>query len=385
VRKTAPLAPTALRDAAIWVKRIDAIGGYQHRVDFDGDGNVVWAHDSKNMRFTLTKLTPAGKQLWHRVLEPRQHQPEVLTATASGSILLAGTAFAKDYGETLVAVDPGGEIMWRQQTPRVAVDHLAPARGKHTVMFGSSHRREVTLGGHTMPNPLPGPGRAMDVLAVLDARGEFEWSRAYFPGVLDMLVVGDTIFLAGNFGDFDVDYGGGPVPGPGVLARLDAVNGEHHWSRHFDTGLRAVVSQDDDLLVVGFPPPFASTVSMGGPHVEGTPAVWLDRDGCYRGSMSLGSGVGRIDAGPDGALVVYGLVTDLSPSLRVGTTSFEVPPLHWFIARLGPTLELTMLHTSSCDGIDAAAGPGGRVAVSCLKDVSTPSKLVRRYELFLLE
>jgi hypothetical protein len=385
VRNTAQLAPTALRDAATWTRRVDAIGGYQHRVDFDGEGNVVWAHDSKNMRFTLTKLTLAGKQLWHRVLDPRQHMPEVLTATSSGPILLAGTAFADDGGETLVAIDPKGEIMWRQQTPRVAVDHLALAPRGRTVVFGSSHRREVTFGDHTMANPLPGRGRAMDVLAVLDPSGGFEWSQAYFPGVLDVLVIGDAIFLAGNFGDSEVDYGGGPVPGPGVLARLDSVAGEHRWSRHFDTGLRAMVQQGDDLLVVGFPPPFTSTVSMGGPHVEGTPAVWIDADGCYRGSTSLGSGVGRIAAGNDGSLVVYGLVTSFTPSPRVGTTSFEVPALHWYIARLDPSLELTMLHTTACDDIDVSAGPRGRVAVSCLQDLSTPGKLVRRYELFVLE
>jgi hypothetical protein len=385
VRQTSPLAPTALRDAAAWTKSVDAVGGYQHRVDFDGDGNVVWAHDSRSMRFTLTKLTPTGEQLWHRVLEPRQHQPEVLTATESGTILVAGTAFAGEHGQPLVAIDPEGEMTWRQHTPRVSVGRLASAPGGRTVMVGSSHRREVTLGDHTMSNAWLGPGRPMDVLAVLDARGEYEWSRAYFPGVLDMSVVGEAVFLAGNFGDFAVDYGGGPVAGPGVLARLDLPTGEHRWSLHFETGLRAVVPQDDDLLVVGFPPPFTSTVSMGGPHVEGAPAAWIDADGCYRGSMSLGAGIGRVAAGRDGSLVLSGLATDLPPGLRIGTTAFEVPVLHWFIARLDPTLELTMLHASSCDGIDAAAGPHGQVAVSCMRDLSTPGKLVRRYELFLVE
>lgn len=371
---------TVLHEAAAWSTRVDVRGGYAHQVDFDGEGNVAWAHDAGSMRFELARLRPDGERTWTHRLDPAEHEPQTLTSTPSGATLIAGAAFAEPFGHPVVAIGPDGAELWRQDTPRLSVDHLAPAPGGRTVAFGHSGREEVTLGEHTMANEWPGV-QGMDVLAVLNRDGEYAWSRHYLPGVLDVAVDADAIYLAGNYGDFEVDFGTGPVRGPGVLTRVDAASGEPRWSRRFETGLKAIVPQGDDLLVIGFPG-LTSSTSMGGPQLTGTPAAWLDARGCYRGSVSLGTHIGRVDAGDDGSLVVWGLATT---PVQLGSQTFEVPPGHWFVARFDAQLKLTAFHTTSCDAVDAAAGPSGRTAVSCYRDVSTPTELVRRYELFVLD
>lgn len=59
----------------------------------------------------------------------------------------------------------------------------------------------------------------MDVLSVLEPDGSFTLAGAYVPGILGIAVVDDAIYLGGNFGTASVDYGGGDVRGPGVLAK----------------------------------------------------------------------------------------------------------------------------------------------------------------------
>lgn len=377
-----PIEPTPLSTAATWSQQVDAIGGYEHGVGLDAEGHVVWAHDTKHMHFAVERFDRDGHRQWQRILEPRQLEPEALHVTPDGAILVAGTSFAEGAagGQLLVTLEPTRTERWRQRTPRVSVHALSELAQGHTLMQGSSGRQEVTLGGHLMRNEWLPRGHSMDIVARLDGAGEYLWSTAFLPGVLGMAVQGEAFYLAGNFGDTAVDYGTGPTAGPGVLARFELETGRNAWSIGLPTGLRAVLPQGDDLLVVGF----GHGVSMGGPVLEGTPAAWFDPDGCYRGSVSLGSGMSRIVAGPDGSLVLYGMAPIGPATHSIGTTSFEVPAGHWFVAGIDPALELRWLHTVRCDGLHAAAGPRGRAAFSCYSDVSRPGKLVRRYELFVL-
>jgi hypothetical protein len=382
-----PVVPRALaktvaplREASAWSRTVDARGGYSHRVDFDGDGNLTWGHDAGSMDFGVSRYGPDGDELWHRAQDPKEHEPDTITTTRSGVSLVAGTAFASDYGQLLVAIDAEGTEMWRQPMPRIGVDQIEPAPGGLTIFEGHSGRAEVTLGGHAMVSDW-GTVQGMDVLGALDQNGEFAWTQNFLPGVLDMAVHDQSIFLVGNYGDFEVDFGRGPERGPGVAARFDSITGEHQWSRHFDTGLKAIVPQGDDLLVIGFPGSYSS-VSLGGPQLSGTPAARLDAQGCYRGSVLLGDGIGRVDGGDDGSFVVWGLVDGTT---RLGDQEFELTGRAWLIARFDPQLQLTHVLTTDCDNTYAAAGPHGRLAVSCLRDVSSGQRLVRRYELFVVE
>lgn len=368
-----------LREVAAWSRVADARGGYAHRVDFDGEGKLTWGHDSGSMDFSVTRFDAEGELVWHHEREPKEHEPGVVTTTRSGVSLVAGTAFGSDYTQLVVALDASGEPMWSRPTPRLGVDRLAPATGGLTIFEGHSGRREVMLGEYMMVSDW-GSVQGMDVVGALDRGGEVVWTRNFLPGILDMAVREHDIFVVGNYGDFEVDFGTGPALGPGVVARLDAATGEHRWSRRFDTGLKAIVPQGEDVLVVGFPG-VTSSVSMGGPPLDASPAAWLDADGCYRGSVALGD-IGHVDAGEDGSLVAYGL---LEGEYALGTHRFDRPVRGWVVARFDARLSLTHVIEADCENVSAAAGPDGRLAISCYRDLSSGAGLARRYELFLVE
>lgn len=370
-----PPVPTRLTAAAAWSRSVDALGAYAHGVAFDAGGHVIWAHDTKNMHFAVERFDRDGQQQWQRILEPRQLEPQALHANPDGTIVVAGTSFADGPagGQRMVKLEPTQEERWHQQTPRVSVHALAGLPDGHTLMLGSSGRQEVTLGGHVLRNEWLPRGHSMDVVARLDDTGEYVWSTAYFPGALGLAVQGDAFYLAGNFGREAVDYGTslGPTEGPGVLARFELASGHATWAVSLPSGLRTVLPHGDDVLAVGFG--------------AGTPAAWFDASGCYRGSVSLGEGISRIVAGPDGSLVVYGMTPTWPEIVAIGAMEFEILPSHWFVARIDPELKLSWLHELRCDGLQAAAGPHGRAAISCYTDEHRINgNLVRRYDLYVL-
>jgi len=372
--------PADLRKLAKWTRVVDARGGYDHAVGMDDDSNVVWAHDTKSMVFALDSVAQDGTLLVHELLNPKQLEPQALHVDAIGDVTVGGTSFAPGAagGGTIVSLDSELDERWRVKTPRLWAHDFAVTRRGETIVRGSTARQEITLGPHTLRNEWLGVGHSMDILSSIDGEGRFQWSRAFFPGVLQMAHLHDSLYLAGNFGHAQVDYGGGPTQGPGVLARLEDDSGEHIWSVGFPTGLRAVVPTGDEVLAVGFGQGF----SMGGPVIEGTPAAWFDRDGCYRGSVDLGTGVSRFVATPDGSLLVYGMSLSGS-SVRLGPREFAVGARQWFVARLAPSLEIQWAATIACDGLEAAASDG-RTAFSCFRDLSRGRRLLRQYTLLVL-
>jgi hypothetical protein len=363
--------PTPLEQAATWSHRVDARGAYGHQVAFDPQGRAVWTQDSANMRFTLRTVAPDGEVLRVQVLDPPKMAPEVLATGPDGTVVAGGTVFGME-GPALTAIGPDGAVRWHQGTPRVGVSHVVPLPGGAWGILGTTSREEVTLGDTTMRRTPGWLGISMDVLAVLDAEGQYQWSRAFHSGALDLAVQDGDLFLAGHFGrEGWVDYGGGPVVGAGVLARIGA-DGAHVWSRAFDDGLFDVVPWRDDAVLVSS----RGWLRDGGELFLRTRLLAVGLDGCDRGSVDLGN-LPRLRLGLDGSLLAYGLALDGEPP-RLGTTPLDVPRQHWWIARFTPDLEVAWVHTAACDSVEVAGGPRGEAAVSCFRDLSDT---LRRTEL----
>ncbi len=375
------LQPSPIGPALAWSKKVDARGGYAHRVGMDAEGGVVWAHDIRSMSFVVASFRRDGVRRWRHRLRPAQLEPDVLAVMPDGSVAVSGTAFTtgRRGGQTTVVLDAKGIERWRQRTPRIAVEGLATTADGHLLMLGSSGRTEVTLGEHTMVNERS-PG-SMEIVARLDGHGRDLWSKAGTPGALDMVVHDGAMVLAAHVGREPHEYWGGTTQTPGVLVSVDGATGEPRWSLGFDIGLWAVRPYTGDLLAVGF----HGASSLGGPVLDGTSAAWIDPQGCYRGSVNLGTNISRVDVAPDGSMVVAGVALTHAETRRVGQTSFEVPAGHWFVAGIDPLLQLRWLYLVQCDGLELAAGDGGRAALSCFTDQSRASKLVRRYELLVVD
>ncbi len=368
---------TPLREAADWVTRVDAIGGYDHSVAFDPEGAVFWAHDSRHMRFTLAKFEPAGEQRWLRKLEPETLSPRVMRTTSKGSVLVAGTAFNED-GPTLVHVGADGSTLWKTRTPRVSVRAIREVPDGFALL-GHSGRAEVTLGPDTLRNAWTDVASSMDVLSILSNDGEFVRSEAFIPGALAMERGTDGLYVAGNFGRVSADYGNGATAGPGVLAKFD-LSGQLEWTRGFGAGLYGVANAGPDVVTFGFAS--RGPASMGGPPSSGASAAWIDSEGCYRGSLSTGDGLARIVSAPDGSVLVYFLASR-TDTWQLGHDAVSVPAGQWVVAKLSEDLQLQWAHSVECDGLHAAAGPRGETAVSCYRSLSDEKPLVRRYSLLV--
>jgi hypothetical protein len=167
-----------------------------------------------------------------------------------------------------------------------------------------------------------------------------------------------------------VDYGGGPVVGAGVLARLTA-EGEHVWTRVFDGGLYDVLPWGDDAVLVSE----KAALVDGGKVYTRSRLRALGLDGCDRGAVDLGD-LPRLRRGLDGSLLVYGLRVGDPP--RLGASAVDVPPMQWWIARFTPDLSLAWVHTVACEGIEVAGGPRGEAAVSCFRSLSEGNPPRRR-------
>lgn len=367
--------PTPLRRAATWRIEREAVGAYDHDVAFDRDGDVLWAHDSARMHFVVSKIGADGAPKWKRTLEPAELSPHIVTAAPDGSLFVAGTSFASEpssMGPLLVQLDSDGSLRRSVPTPRVGSSALVPLPGGALVILGNSAREEFSVGDDVFHNAWGPAGSSMDVLSVLEPDGSFSFADAYVPGIHDVAVVDDAIYLAGNFGDASVDYGGGEVRGPGVLAKL-GLDGAVQWTRRFDHGLRAVIGTGpgDDAAIVTFG--FDSD----------TTAVWIDAAGCDVDSIALGD-VGRVAGAPDGGFVVSSLST-AGGMRRLGTHAFATAPLERHVASITADRRLAWLHTTDCDDMKVAAAPNARAAISCLRVLDHDGVLDRRYELFVVD
>jgi hypothetical protein len=142
--------------------------------------------------------------------------------------------------------------------PEVAVDTLG------NVFVTGTFNLSTDLGG----GPLLGRYSGMYLGKLSGADGSHLWSKAFagvelsdFNGVegygIAVDASGNVIVVSRLFGSITVDFGGGPLTGPGlVVAKLSGADGSHLWSKAFAGGIvadcaAAAVDPAGNVLVTG--------------------------------------------------------------------------------------------------------------------------------------
>ncbi len=264
----------------------------------------------------LTKLDPNGAALWSKRYgdEADQapagvaidtHDKIILAGSFAGVIDLGGAAMASTLGRDvfLAKLGPSGEHLWSkrfgdsfdQECRAVATD-----RADNIALTGTLYGTMDFGGG-----PLTDMGHDVFV-AKLGPSGEHLWSKRFGDSHLQdgYGVTFDSqgnVIVTGRYAG-SVDFGGGPLV-PGTMssrlfvAKLDAADGHHLWSRSFgegpgpSVGYAVATDGEDNVVVTGS---FSGSIDFGeGPLVaQGGSDVFvvkLDRmSGAHRWSHSFG-------------------------------------------------------------------------------------------------
>jgi hypothetical protein len=298
---------------------IDSAGNVFLTGAFEGAFELGKTHlAAKGTDVFLTKLDGNGAALWSKRFgdEADQapagiavdtHDKVVLAGSFSGAIDFGGATMASTLGRDvfLAKLGPNGEHLWSkrfgdsfdQECRAVATD-----RADNIALTGTLYGT-IDFGG----GPLTDMGHDVFV-AKLGPSGEHLWSKRFGDSQLQdgYGVTFDSqgnVIITGRYAG-SVDFGGGPLV-PGTMssrlfvAKLDAADGHHLWSRSFGEGpgpsIGYAVATDggDNVLVTGA---FSGTIDFGaGPVLAqgGSDLFVLKLDGTsgvHRWSRSFGDG-----------------------------------------------------------------------------------------------
>lgn len=231
-------------------------GTTQTNVTIQGSSDVV-----------VAKYSPTYAPVWAKAFGDAQLQNvNAMTVDAAGNVYLAGNfAGTLQFGAAplltassvttpntifLARLSTGGTHLFSRAIPatfgsepntQVFAHALSSAADGSFVVSGlAPNGAMIDFGGGARTET--GPSHWYRWVARYDAAGAHSWSRA-FPvhmGVANALGNGDVIFhatlhLDTSEGPIDdvVDFGTGPITGPGALVRMNASDGATQWARSF--------------------------------------------------------------------------------------------------------------------------------------------------------
>jgi hypothetical protein len=378
---------------------IDRVGNVIITGTFDGAFELDKTHlASKGADIFLTKLDRGGASLWSKRfgddseqapagVAADTHDNVIVAGSFAGVIELGGPTLASTLGrDVFVAkLGPGGEHLWSkrfgdsfdQECRAVATD-----RADNIAITGTLYGT-IDFGG----DPLADMGHDLFV-AKLGPSGEHLWSKRFGDTHLQdgFGVAFDSqgnVFVTGRYAG-SVDFGGGPLT-PATMAsrmfvaKLDAADGHHHWSRSFGEGpgpaigTALAVNDEGDVLVTGS---FAGSIDFGDGALHaagGSDAFVVKLDGAggaARWSKRFGDLADQqgtsiaVDAG--GHVIVTG---SFHGAIDIGLGPLESPGgSNAFLLKLAPTGEPVWNKRfgehKSARGAAAAVAHTGEVAVT---------------------
>lgn len=241
---------------------------------------------------------------WSEVLSTRplavaaiDGEDVLVAGTFSGALVLGGHHFAARSASDiwLFRMDARGHHLWTKQFSAGGRLSSMAAAGDHLVLAGASDSG-VDLGGGALA--------AGVFLAKLDGSGNHVWSKviAGADGVRRVLVDGDGDVIALLATHGSIDPGAGPIASAygKIVAKLDS-RGRYVWSKTYGPGVTVMdiaVTRDRDVIVGG---KLRGAFDFGGGLIEdagGSDAflVRYEPDGRHRWSRRSGDPYDKQDA-----------------------------------------------------------------------------------------
>lgn len=238
---------------------IDSAGNVFLTGSFEGAFELGKTHlAAKGTDVLLTKLDGDGAALWSKRFgdEADQapsgiavdtHDKVVLAGSFSGAIDFGGSMLASTLGRDvfLAKLGPSGEHLWSK---RFGDSQLQDGYGvtfdsQGNVIVTGRYAGSVDFGGGPLA---PGTMSSRLFVAKLDAAdGHHLWSRSFGegPGPSIGYAVAtdgeDNVLVTGSFSG-SIDFGAGPLLAQGgsdlFVLKLDGMSGVHRWSRSFGDG-----------------------------------------------------------------------------------------------------------------------------------------------------
>jgi len=229
----------------------------------------------------LAKLDPAGNCLWSKRAGDNQFQNGISVATdPAGNVAVAGEFLGSiDFGGgplsavglndiALAEFDPSGAHLWskkfgtanvRCNAPSIACDPAGDVSLSAIVLCVPPGKNDppcnatIDFGG----GPLAGAGSTDIVLADFDANGFHQWSKLFGDaanqgsGSLATDSDGDRLFFGTLTGT--LDFGTGPMTGPGVYLVRFSPSGSAEWAAQYGPGAggNSVAAHSGRIAITG--------------------------------------------------------------------------------------------------------------------------------------
>lgn len=238
--------------------------------DANLDGTVVVAFDSNGDQEWGVALTP--------VIPSATFTPVDLALAPDGSVAVLGTFTGPmDFGGIIGAgcfgvayYNPDGVVQWVHSSSATDCILLRPGRiafdDSGALWYAGTHRFSLSLGGCSVGGS---PYHQPHVFQFA-AGGGCQWANQWpIQGDIlhaylhDLAVSNGSVVITGSLPGAPafIDFGGGPLNGPGTyLVRLDDT-GSHAFSARHTTPMRVAASDDGEVLVATR---FVGTVDLGG-------------------------------------------------------------------------------------------------------------------------
>lgn len=186
----------------------------------------------------------------------------------------------------------------------------------------------ITIGDDTLSS-----ASTTDILLLkLSPTGEPMWAKKFgdfYPDEPSGLTVdskGNPI-LIGHSARVGIDFGDGPLPAGGFIAKLDS-SGNPAWSKSLDTTISAVVTDaNDDIIVAGG---LSQPLDFGGGPIQpkGDAGIYVAKLGGAKGLVTTPGSWARSFGGSGAPVYVTAVATDRSKNIFVaawtmGTIEFE--------------------------------------------------------------